>query len=263
MSIPSYLQGNFRYLQITGVDDVQDIMDAVDLEVLALSPAWTDLGSDEYKSPVDADGRFVKVKMTRIDADTLEILTTDPQARAFTRRMDIANPSVVDIYVGQFHLFVDCSTNGHGFWAAVLDLAPLPQDVHDEYVVGNAKLDATGADDAQYDTKSVQSLNSDGPPRVFEYVQGLAVFGNNLTTAFRSVAGAYRMLPVFVFGEVNPGEFMLRGRLRQTLACHRDLAAGIEKVVPVDEATTGVFRVLALPSGVGANTDFKFMVRKA
>lgn len=74
-----------------------------------VSAVWTEPSAGLFKSKVDANGHFIDVLLTRIDADTLEWRVRDKDANVIcTRRIDIeaAGNTTVEYYWGNYHLVV-------------------------------------------------------------------------------------------------------------------------------------------------------------
>jgi hypothetical protein len=252
MTAPHYLQSAFRYIRLVGVIDVQTIIDSVKDEVLNQLPVgsrWTDLGGDEVRSPLDADGRFVRFNMNRIAALNLEAIITDPDARSFTRRTQMAAAVAVNIFSGPSHLFIDFE-NGEGIWAAVVDLFPLPQRAHEKFVVGQGFRNAADVDDATYRVGSLFERNATDV-----YASNVGAmdtlggsFGGGVDVwLMRSLAGARIGTPSHVFNDTPaPVRTRIMGRLPQTVLVNHQEIQGTEIVYPMDETTTGTFRVLGI-----------------
>jgi hypothetical protein len=143
MAIPGYLSSSYRYATELGtITDVADLITAIAAELAANDPAWTSEGGGVYKSPVDADGRFFKITLTRIAAQNLEMTITDQNAVAVgVRRMQISSTyNVIMIYSGEFHFCIDVLKSGgsaESLSAGILDFYPQAQAASTRYVYGN------------------------------------------------------------------------------------------------------------------------------
>lgn len=258
MATPSFLQGNVRYKQTTGITDVQTIIDDAVTEATALTPPWTNPSAGKIVSPVDSFGRYIELQMTKISATVLEVVMTDPFARTLTRRANISGTVTCDFYIGQWHFGLDWSS-GEGYYACILDLSPEDGDAHNKWVFVTAPRDGTGTLDiaggahnlsdgfvirsagtyARYSVGSnyiwATAANSEGGSGNVEGDGG----------ANQTLAGSVIWSPIVVFGDSATNDFRIRGRIPQMLSTGKQhVSAGGEYPIPVDESTTGTFRVL-------------------
>src|SRR5512147_433054 len=89
MGVPAFLNSSYRYFCRVGVSDVQQIIDDFQTEVLANGPPWTNPSAGLYKSPVDADGRWMDILLTKISASKLEMRLRDQLGQTIcTRRIN-------------------------------------------------------------------------------------------------------------------------------------------------------------------------------
>lgn len=261
MTIPTYLNTNIRYKRDATVTDVQTIINSIVAEAQAITPAWSNPLSGKIVSPADADGRQVTVQFNKISATVLEMVVTDGQGRSVTKRANIAVAgSNIDYFTGPYSFYIDWfnadNSNSEGHYVSLLDLSPELQTAHNKWVVMHGSR-LSGGTFQDWNVGHPAFVNSTG---AFGVVAGsyLYPFGNNRTInnggigggklATRTPAGSNYWYPVIQIGDpVSAGVYRIYGKWFQALLCNSGIfAAGSEVSVPVDESTTGVFRVLQI-----------------
>lgn len=258
MAAPSFLQGNVRYKETTGITDVQTIIDDAVAEAVALTPAWTNPSTGKIVSPVDSFGRYIELQLTRVSATVLEVVMTDPSARTLTRRANISGTVTCDFYIGQWHFCLDWSS-GEGYYACILDLSPEDGDAHDKWVFVSGPRDGVGTLDIMGGVHNLADgfvIRSAGTyarlatgSNIRWIVPVVAEGGSGNTEgdggAFQTLGGSVLWSPLIVYGDSATNDFRIRGRMPQILTTGRQhVGANSEYPIPVDESTTGTFRVV-------------------
>lgn len=141
MAVPAFLASSYRYLKLSGIVDVQSILDALATELAAVG--WTNNGGGSYTSPVDAGGRLHTDVFTRMSAAALEMLTKDQNGvDLLTHRMQLNTAAGlandVFLFTGQYHLHIDAAVPGQSgsdfLCSGILDQSPEEQGAHDKFV---------------------------------------------------------------------------------------------------------------------------------
>lgn len=267
MAAPTYLANNFSYLRTTGVTDCANTITRMIAQALAMG--WTNPSGNIIKCNVNGVGQFIKLTFTRISALNLEMLFEDSLGRTFTRRTQMSNPYVEDLYFNTYGMAFDPG-NGEGLWGSLLDLSPELQDAHDQFAAGHAARDTSNTTAGNFQTSAAGQLNS-ASPRVYAFpaITILSPRGNLLSTTPTagmlpfSQPGSRLWYPVIQVGPVNSaGDIRIRGRVFQMLYMSESESNGTEIVVPIDGSSTGVFKILAFPVAAVAWRG-KMAMRKA
>lgn len=272
MTVPVYLQGNFRYKTDNPVTDVQTIINSIVSEATAVSPAWTNPSAGKIVSPADPVGRQVTIQFTKIGTTELEMTATDPGLRSVTRRAKIAAGGTrVNYFIGQFHMAIEIVAGdtgaGQGLFTNILDLSPEGQNAHNNWLVVGGSLNSSGTDDGQFGTMYWHTIRSAGSYAAF--------FGGSLLPCglssgggigfgcpTRTVSGSNLWWPIVACGDTVSNSYLIRGKFQQMLYCSANfLNTGTDISVPIDDSTTGVFRILSFHR---TDPHFVYMaVRKA
>ncbi len=260
MTIPNHLNSSFRYKETIGVTDVATVITDFRAEtVTSGSPAWTEPSSNLFKSPTDADGRFFDVLLTRVDATTLEWRVRDQNAATIcTRRIQIdAAGTTIRIYSGQYHAWVDAlRATPEELWAGILDLSPLAQSAHSNYVYGNGRRTTANTVDGSGSNYDQAFMLDNGTAAIAVRVCRLAC---NLSTNVQQGPGGE---DIFSSAEVlanMSGTVRRVGRYYQAFEVDGAKAAGAELDAPIDSGVTGTFKVV----GNAANSGVRLCLRKA
>ena len=246
MAVPAFLNSSFRYFNRSGVSDVQTIMDDFAAEVAANSPAWTNPSAGLYQSPVDGDGRFFDVLLTRVTQYKLEWRVRDQLANTLcTRRINCpsANNWNVHIYTGQYHAVIDVemgSAAPEALAAGILDLSPESQTVHTHYCYGAGSR--SNADSLSGNDWSSNFMIDNATAASAQRVPNSITSGN---LGFTLTLSGYRMyIPYNMWVQPSGGgNYKYAGRAYQHLMGDKDQAnMGTPLTIPLDTGTTGVFR---------------------
>lgn len=271
MTLPNYLSGAPGYRNDAAVVDVQTIIDNLTTLVTGLTPPWTNPGAGHVVSPVDASSRKMDLVFTRISATSLQVVATDNNGRSLTRRANIAGGgSSVDYYAGQFHLFLDWLNGAtpEFLHLALLDESPELQTSHNKWLRIHGNRNSAGADLSN--TFAGYSAIVDSSAAFAE--KALAVLypqavtrnvNNDGKLCTRTHGGANVLYPLIQMGDTVSGQYKILGKVYQVLFCSSvRFADGAEFTVPLDESTTGVFKVLHLPVPA-SNNPTKMAARKS
>jgi len=275
MSVVSFLDTGFRFKERNGVSDVQAIIDDFAAEVTTPNDptkkwlAWTNMGGNLFKSPVDAYGKFMDILLTRIAQRNLEVRLRDQTgATIFARRMQgvSANNWTVRIFTGTYHAFVDLinySALAEGFNCNVLDQFPDNQGEHPVYVCGYGQRTTADVDDSYYKYNYLAITGSTVTPatRITTYCSGGS--GNS---GRKALSGQKIFRPREVWANVIGESGMYTywhyaGRCYQQLLCAGNIPIGARIPVPID---TGVLAEFIMLGSMRANSsDWGLCVRSA
>jgi hypothetical protein len=267
MAVPTYLANNFNFLETSGVTDVSTTITRLVAQAVAL--VWTNPGAGHVVSPPNAVGQYIDLQFNRIAATNLEMVFTDSLTRTFTRRAQVTAAWTERIYFNTYGMLLDFS-NGEGFWATLLDLSPELQNSHDQFATGNGARTSGGVLDSFYSTHGSEQLSS-ANPRVYALNSAnlLVPRGNIQMTAppqgmqALTQSGGRLWYPNIQVGPVTAAIWRVRGRVFQMLMVYNSESNQSEITVPIDQATTGVFKITSVPIVAGNNFDGKMAMRKA
>jgi hypothetical protein len=263
MSVPNYLAVAFNYLETLAVTDVANTITRIGTQLVALG--WVNTAANTWQSPTDSGGHWIKLTFNKILAAKLEMVFIDSLSRTFTRRAIAAATFTERLYCNTFGFCYDAG-NGSGLWASIYDMSPELQDAHDQFCTGHGKLTVADADDSTFFATGGEQL-SEASPRAFAPIALTAFFtrggfdSGGLPFPY-SQAGSRLWYPINHHGpSVVAGTMRVRGRLFQMLHVSSAEAAQSEFSVPLDQATTGLFKILSFP----AHPSFAFFMaaRKA
>lgn len=267
MGVPAFLNSSYRYFKRSGVSDVQTIWDDFEAECLANSPPWTRTGGAGglMTSPVDGDGRFFDVQLSRPTQQKLQMVLRDQNAVTIsTRRINCpsTNTWAARIFTGQYHFYIDAemgSAAGESLHGGILDLSPESQIAHGQYVYGHGHR--TSADGATNSDDTYASMVDNVTPAITQrvvYWGGVIASSDGLMTmnGYR----IYRPREIYVI-PVGGGDDRYAGRCYQTMTVPDTLPPGSVVTVPIDIGATGQFKVLyGLPSASTGNRSIAVRV---
>lgn len=249
MTVPNFLATPFNYLKTLGETDVANSITRISAQLLALG--WTNPVGTTFQSPADSGGNFIKLTFNRISATQLEMVLLDSLSRTFTRRATTPASFTENLYCSSFAFYWDPG-NTQGLWASIYDLSPELQSAHDQFCVGHGFQTAANADDSTFFTSGGMQLDASSP-RVFSPVKQISFLtranfdGGNLGAGY-SQPGSRLWYPIIHVGLSMAGVTRIRGRVQQAIWVHLNEAVGSEFSVPLDQATTGLFKVLSFRS---------------
>jgi len=260
MTVPSVFASDFRYATLTGVTDVQTVMDKIDDEITAQLPTasrWTDLGSGVYKSPpqdpTDAN-RFMQVELIRDSATRLSFKIMDKSGSAiYDGAIDFTTSCDAKIWCGPYHLVVQLKYAGSTYeeaYAVMLDPTPFGLTMTPLFVIGYTRRNSTGTlvgnhypDEAVlndvYGASPVRRLTMCTPSAVGATVNGQTAGGSNIA------------VPIECDAQVTSGQHRWAGRPYQFITGPLTLSPEAVITVPLDDGVSGDFEVLgkAAPAG--------------
>lgn len=264
MSAPSFLATDFAFSALSGVTDVQTIMDALATMLTAtlsntptaMFPSgqrWTALGGGVYKSPVDAAGRFMTLTLVRTTIVRLRWTVADPGGTIRDGEVDIAaGGSQVEIYGGPGHAMVQC--NNAGSWeiarAFMTDPTPEPLASASVYVYASTWRDTGGGiQGGSFVTGAFRFYGGTlSSAVVFNYTlwaRPQMPAQDTANTHLRTQAGSDIATPFFAACPRANGEdnWLVGGRFFQAVVVDGNNAAGSDLTIPIDTGVTGIFRV--------------------
>src|SRR5262245_36076451 len=111
MAPPSFYNTDYRRRSMTGITDVQTLMDAIDDELksqLPVASRWTEPVADTYLSPADAVGRFMKATLSRVSISRMQFRVKDQNdVTIFDGTIDRSGTATARIWSGPSHLWVE------------------------------------------------------------------------------------------------------------------------------------------------------------
>ncbi len=256
-----------RHLRTTGITDVNTILSDLDTELEAAG--WTDETGGVYKCAVSSSGRFCKVTLTRIDADTVELVVKDQNGfTVCTRRADIdAAGTAVQYYVGAHYFAVDIErATREQLQAGILDLSPVPDNGHSVYTYGTAHRTSGG------------TAGSNTAGNLFMLDNGVSASENRVITEgacndagttgvltpMIHGSGAYRFAQAVVAAQIGGANRRYAGRIFNSMRCDPSHAFDTEFTCVIGDAgETGVFRVIGLSTLTVGVAQFRRMYRKS
>jgi hypothetical protein len=210
---------------------------------------WTEPSADLFKSPVDANGYFMDVLLTRISSTSLEIRLRDHLGRTiYTRRIHISGTVDGKVIASEKHFSILNTTGNEEAHGAMMDFLPIPHNTNDNHVWGAGRRNSSGTDDNGWN----QSAQATSFFRDDTTIQARARFAGNVG----GVNGVSHSPHLYV-GEipaVTPvgisgwnASSAIRGNGRPygfVLVSAATFSVGSEPSLPVDESTQKTFRIL-------------------
>lgn len=250
MSVPVFLSSTYSYFTRQGVTDVQTIMD--DFATKAAAKGWTNPGAGLYKTPVDADGRWLDVLLTRITQQKLEWRVRDQSGNTIcTRRLWIATGTSVaaHIFVGEYHahISVDWGIGWEYVHAGILDQTPETQASNSRYVFGNGTRTNTDTADS-YSAWTYAAMMDNATAylgnRATQY-SGNSSYYLGWTTNGNRIIRPWGMWTKVSGDSTNP---RFHGRAYQCVMLPNDIAMGTKVTLPIDAGLSGLFMVCGIPA---------------
>lgn len=261
MTVPVYLANAFNFLETASVADVANTITRIQTQALLLG--WTNPVAGTIVSPANPVGQQITLAFSKISATNIQMVATDSLGRTITRRCQTPASFTERLYLNTYGFFFDPG-NGEGLWWSILDLSPDLQDSHDQWATGHGTRTSGDVVDVTMSAHASCQLNS-ATPRVYTPVAvttwvprgSLDIAGSQKF----SQAGSRMWYPLVHTGPSVPTTLRIRGRVYQALLVPNTEAAQSEFTVPLDQATTGLFKVLSWVSTT--NSAFVLAVRKA
>lgn len=267
MAIPNFLSSTYdgtpQYVKLAALNDVETGGVGIITQVRALcvtNLGWTEPSGNLFKSPVQSDGTFMDILLTRIDATHLELRLRDDAVNTIcTRRLIITAGNDVYIFAGTTRLVIYSEAtikNVAHFWI----IEPSPGLVADvtKRVVGSARYNAANTDDAAggtililfgWDNGAATNLN-----RVLKCATDQAANATvGGSTAQTDQSGRLWFHPLRAGGKPTSATIYYMGRLPNVLYGPANLGGGTLKTLPIDDSTNGVF--FSLQAGFSNSTD--------
>jgi hypothetical protein len=261
VTVPNYLQPSFNFLETPLVADVANTITRIKTRALLLG--WTNPVGDTIVSPANLVGQQITLAFSRIAATNLQMVFTDSLGRTFTRRCQTPASFTERLYLNTFGFFFDPG-NGEGLWASLLDLTPDLQNSHDQFSTGYGTRTSGDVVDVTMSSHAAMQLSS-ASPRVYTPIAVTTWFprgGLECAGSQRYSQALSRMwYPVVHCGPVVGTTIRIRGRVFQALMVPNSETPQTEITVPLDQATTGTFKVTSWTST--ANGLYFMALRKA
>lgn len=252
MTVPAYLANAFNFLETPTVTDVLNTIARMKTQALALG--WTNPVGDTLVSPANSVGQQITVALSKISATNLQMVFTDSLGRTITRRCQTPASFTERLYFNTFGFAFDPG-NGEGLWGCILDLTPELQSAHDQFATCHGTRTAADAIDVTMSAHASCPLSS-ASPRVYTPTAVTTWFARGSLDSFagqRLSQSLSRMwYPNVQLGFSTGVVWRVRGRVPQSIFCSSAEAAQSEFTVPLDQATTGLFKVLSWVSVAAA-----------
>ncbi len=263
MAVPSFLAGNFRYLETLGVVDVDTIISDLRAELVNATNNWTEPVANSFKSPVDDYGRFITIALSRVSATRVSFLVTDKWGQTIVNgTFDIdAGGCPVRYFTGPDYCYVEtvrAVTPEFGMaWKA--NNSPEIDGIDGYPWFAHTYRNSTGTTQTSnfayaFGWNSVNSYQSS------EYLCSAEMYTSN--TAFsngRTFSGTHLFVPEECFHYVpGAGYYAWAGRMPQTVQGPSSLASGVEVTIPIDEGENATFKkTCSRASTFGVNVYFR------
>lgn len=263
MTIPTFLACPFRYLETTGVTAMSSVITQIRSE-LVTNGGWTEPTSKTFKSPVDPDGRFFTITFLDEAAGEMEVTVKNQFGiDVITRREFLLDTggTTIRIWSSPYYIFIESDVSGTDSFAiaGMLDLSPEGQASHQGYVYANASYtNAGGADnnfDRYYKLYMIDNGTATMQERIIDYCQSDGTSGPMLTGS-----GGELYKPVELMATLSGSNNRWAGRMFQALLVDSSVSATTTRSVPIDDSTTGTFKVTSM--GIGSSTK-RLMIRTA
>lgn len=243
MTLPAFVDTPFRYKETQGVLDVATVITDLRAELLALG--WTEPVGNTFQSPARADGIFFQFIIARLSATRVSMVVKDQWGvqvnNQTTTQMDVqATGSTVRYYTGPLHLCLsfDRSDTPEAFFCGVMEVSPETMGIpYAYYFTSRGPRDNTGA----YSNAGYNQFYAKAIGATAYTASSVGIIDRRAYSAQGyTVSGAIYIVPLeFVSGS----GFYAYGRLFQAVIVPADLAFGAEVTMPLDDQTTGVFKV--------------------
>lgn len=245
MSVPAFLATSFNFLSTLAVTDVANTITRIGTQLVALG--WTSLGGNAYQCPTDSGGHFITLTFTRNSATQLQMQMTDSLSRTITRTTNVPASFTENLYCSTFAFYFDPG-NTEGLWASIYDMSPDLQSSHDQFAVMHGFFTSGISDDSTFYHSGGCILDASSPrvytpTKLVDFITRAGFDGGNYSAHY-SQAGSRMWYPCLHAGLNIAGQLRVRGRLQQVLWVSAQEAAGTEISVPLDQSTTGLFKVL-------------------
>jgi len=121
--------------------------------VAVTSAGWSEPSANLFKSPVDANSRFMDILLTEISTTRLGWRVRDQNAVTICdRAFDIGASVTMNYFIGQHFAVVTNITGAELGQAFMLSLEPESQTVHANYTVATASRSSAGTGDSNGDS---------------------------------------------------------------------------------------------------------------
>ena len=247
MTIPRFLQSTFHFNQDMLVTDVNTIITTLTTILTGQAPAWTNPSAGVFESPVDAAGRFMKIVVARTTQQRLAWQVFDQNdLPVASREIDIdlgGNPTTVNYYSGQYHLYLETLVAPTPEWAGAFMIDPTGYALNNlqNYVMGNAYRSSGGAVDGQGSTWDQWfMIDNAGTPTVRERIRAVSEVPGNVI-GLLDFSGSPQFFPVDVFNAPS-GLQLWVGSAYQCYQTASQVPGQTLKPVAIDNATAANFR---------------------
>ena len=255
MTVPTYLSDEYSFSRVD-TSDVADIITRFAADALALDSPWTDQGGGVYKSPVDADGRWFDVTLTRVSQGGLEAtVRTAAGVTVLAGRMyiDTGGGTVTYIALGtKYFNIVAFRTTGadERVSGGLMDLGPESQTAHPYYYYANTYRDLAGTvRTSSYPAMSAATWYNGS------YTFGLRLYNflscrNNGDPQFASLVSSGRLAMPVCLSATYSGTYMCHaGFMYNHYFVPSGLLPGMMVTLPLGSAAAGRFLVHGSTSG--------------
>lgn len=241
----AYLNSTYFYAALSKVMDQQAVLDA--LGALLTGAGWTDNTGNHYTSPVDPDGRFFHIELTRVSASTMNMLVKDQAGSNIGERRAMFNTAgwnIVQVFYGSHHFCLDyiAATGADFLLAGILDQTPESQVVHNRYVYMAGTRTNTGT--VSNNTWIYASMLDNATVQYNSRCNTRA--GGGLNAGYQTLGGQYLYWPVEHHVSSASLTLGFAGRRYQTIIVGTELCdCGSLTRLPIDAGKLGSFRGVA------------------
>ncbi len=282
MTVPSFLATEFAFTQLTGISDVQGIMDAIATLLTSTitntvteqwpnGQRWTNVSGTTYKSPTDAGGRYMQIVLTRSAANQMRTQVSDTAGQLADGILNISSGNAqVNIFGGPGHLYAE-ALNGSTWELTRAFMAdptpePLASDLSSYVYATSWRTSGNVAQSPNFLSWQYRFTGGTLSNAVLFNYGALAVpwfppQASSTNTHLMTQAGSNISVPYYTAIPSANGvdDWKPSGKLFQVLLVDSNLTQGSEITIPIDTGVNGVFRI----THQAATRSMLFAVRKA
>ena len=257
MGSPSFQQPPYS-VENLAVADLQEVIDQLDVLLPAIG--WVLNASGDYTSPPNVAGQSVRLILTRISADELQVDAEDHLGRAIPTPGALIKSGTEAFHYAYgigYVLVENMTTTNNMFRLSMMSYFPDPQNSHSGYLYFESSKTAGGGGGTTVEggiTFNFQSGAYDGFAGQIRNMCPATEWTNALPALCLTPAGMRRWYPEIALGVDADGQIHIRGRCPNTLLIQSSaLVPGQRIPVPIDEATTAMMRIVGYNSSSPSN----------
>ena len=257
MTSPAIFETGNYFRQTIGLTSTATMV--TDFRTVAVTNAlWTEPSTKLFKTPVDADGRFMDVLLTETSTTRLGWRVRDQNAVTICdREIDISGTVTIDYYAGPHFAAISNITNSEVAHAFILSEEPESQIVHTVYTIGNAFRTSAASNDGTGNTVG----------QYYALDNGVSTFASriiaNTTTGGTAIplinrSGAKRFIPKVCNTLFDASNRRIDGALYNAVLCDSSFLFNDIATLSIGNAgETGDFKCVSLATAVNCRVMFR------